>query len=322
MSTSGDAPLPPRPDAPLDPGSPGVPGERSSGLALETCYRHPHEVTGVHCTRCLRPICTECMRPAAVGYQCPDCAAEAVRGAPRSRWRVRFWIGRPGSITTVLLVVNVAMFLVELATGASRSIYLGGDDLKLVHLGAIYSGGALGPGIVQGQYWRLVSGMFLHAGLTHLALNMYALYLFGFLIEHTFGRIRFIGLYFLCGVMASVTSFAFGPPGVPGVGASGAIFGLLGAWVAFNYRRRGMRFNRAQLQWAIMLIVLNLVLGFALAGVDNLAHVGGLLTGVVAGGLAEGFGPRTMRLAVQVTGFALIVVVGIALTAWRVASLS
>src|SRR5919198_3308364 len=101
------------PEAPPMPPDPGPP-ERSSGLAIETCYRHPRVVTGVHCTRCGRPICTDCMHPAPVGYQCPECLAEARRGAPRSPVRVRFFVGRPGILTRTLLLINVAMFLVEL----------------------------------------------------------------------------------------------------------------------------------------------------------------------------------------------------------------
>jgi membrane associated rhomboid family serine protease len=317
----------PRPDHEVNPG--GVPPPpptdptqgRTSGLLMETCYRHPNVRTGVHCTRCGRPICTDCMNAAPVGYQCPECLADARRSGPRRRVRIRFLVGRPGSVTTAILAINIAMFLVEWATGASRSLYFGGSDQKLVNLGAIYSGGQFGPGIVGGEYWRLFTGMFLHAGLIHLAFNMYALYLFGFLIESAFGKVRFTLLYVLCGLMASVTSFAFGTPGIPAVGASGAIFGLLGAWVAFNFRRRQSGPNRFQLQWAAMLIAINLVLGFSLAGVDNLAHVGGLLTGIVAGGLAEGIGPRSVRRPVQVAGFAVIVIVGIALTASRVAAL-
>src|SRR5438093_11830870 len=103
-----------------EPGPPGPPPEgddppeRTSGLTIETCYRHPRVVTGVHCTRCGRPICTDCMHPAPVGYQCPECFGQAKRSAPRRRIRVQFILGRPGSITSLLLVVNIALFVVEL----------------------------------------------------------------------------------------------------------------------------------------------------------------------------------------------------------------
>src|SRR5207245_7902717 len=102
----------------------------------------------------------------------------------------------------------------------------------LFNLGALFP-----PAVTFGhQYWRLITAMFLHAGLLHLALNMYALYLFGYLIEDAFGRPQFLAIYFITGFLASAASFAFGPVGEVGVGASGAILGLLGAWLAFNYR--------------------------------------------------------------------------------------
>jgi len=301
---------------------PGDPPERTSGLMLETCYRHPQVVTGVHCTRCGRPICTECMTPAPVGYQCPECVADARRTAPRRRVRVKFILGRPGSIATTLLIVNIGMFLVEAVVGGGGSLAGGPSEVKLFELGALYP-----PAIAKTasfpqhyQFWRLITAMFLHAGILHLALNMYALYLFGYLIENAFGTARFIAIYFVAGFLASVTSFAFGPIGEVGVGASGAIFGLLGAWVAYNYRRRASPLAAAQLQWALILIALNTVLAVSFRGIDWRAHVGGLAAGIVAGWLAEGWGPPRIRTFVQVGGLVGLVVLGVALTVWRVAT--
>jgi len=300
---------------PGDP-DPEEPPERTSGVMLETCYRHPRVVTGVHCTRCGRPICPDCMTPAPVGYQCPECVRDAQRSAPRRRVRVRFILGRPGSITTTLLIVNVAMFLVEVAFGGGGSLGAGPSPEKLLQLGALYP-----PAVGQGhQYWRLITAMFLHAGILHLALNMYALYLFGYLIENAFGVGRFIAIYFVTGFLASVTSFALGPLGEVGVGASGAIFGLLGAWVAYNYRRRASPLAAAQLQWALILIALNTVLAVSFRGIDWRAHVGGLVAGVVAGWVAEGWGPRRIRPVVQVGGMVALVLLGVGLVAWRVAT--
>jgi rhomboid protease GluP len=230
--------------------------------------------------------------------------------------RVRFLVGRPGILTTSIIAANVAMFVVEVVVGGSRSLLLGGNDAKLVELGAQFP-----PSIaLDHQYWRLITAMFLHAGLLHIALNMYALYLFGYLVEGAFGKARFLAIYFVAGFMASVTSFVFSNPLAPAVGASGAVFGLLGAWVAYNYRRRNYRINRAQLQWAYMLIALNLVLGFSIAGIDNFAHVGGLLSGVFAGALAEGVGPPQLRPYVRWGGLIVLLAVGIGLTAFRVAT--
>jgi rhomboid protease GluP len=229
---------------------------------------------------------------------------------------VRFILGRPGSITTTLLIVNIAMFLVETVLGGGGSLGGGPSGRTLFDLGALYP-----PAIAQGhQYWRLGTAMFLHAGILHIALNMYALYLFGYLIENAFGAARFIVIYFVAGFLASVTSFAFGPALEVGVGASGAIFGLLGAWVAYNYRRRASALAAAQLQWALVLIALNTVLAVSFRGIDWRAHVGGLAAGVVAGWVAEGWGPRQIRPLVQVGGLVALVAIGVALTAWRVAT--
>jgi len=296
-----------------DPPDPEAPTERTSGLTLETCYRHPQVLTGVHCTRCGRPICPDCMNPAPVGYQCPVCVAEARRVGPRRR--VKLVLGQPGWVTTSLLIANIAMFLVEVVVGGQNSLAAGPNVQKLFDLGAMYP-----PAIAElHQYWRLISAMFLHAGLIHLALNMYGLYLFGYLIESAFGWPRFLAIYFISGFVASATSFAFGPIAVA-VGASGAIFGLLGAWVAYNYRRRESAFASANLRWALMLIALNLFLGFSIAQIDNFAHIGGLVTGAVAGSFVEGFGPRSIRPLVRVGGLVALVVIGVALVAWRVAT--
>ena len=120
--------------------------------------------------------------------------------------------------------------------------------------------------------------------------------------------------------LASVASFTFGPPNELVVGASGAIFGLLGAWVAYNYRRRSNPLASANLQWAMFLIVINTLLVLFVSGIDWRAHVGGVVAGFVAGWLAEGVGPRSVRQVVQVAGLLGLVAIGIVVTALRVAS--
>ena len=300
-----------------DPGTADQPpAERTAGLHIETCYRHPGVITGVHCTRCGRPICPDCMRPAPVGYQCPECVREAA--GPEYRRRVRVVLGRPGLFTTSLLVLNVAMFAIEILVGGAGSISNGPSGDKLLNLGALYP-----PAIATGhQYWRLITAMFLHAGILHIALNMYALYLFGYLIEGAFGRRWFLAIYFGSGFLGSVTSFVFGPALEIGVGASGAIFGLLGAWVAFNYRRRSNPLASANLRWALMLIGLNTLLAAGFHGIDWRAHAGGLVAGVAAGWFAEGLvpGPDRARRLSGFVGIAALVVLGVVLVAWRVSS--
>jgi membrane associated rhomboid family serine protease len=309
-----------------DPTSPeGSSTERQSGLSFETCYRHPDQVTGVHCTRCNRPICTDCMRPAAVGYQCPECVKEAQHTGPRRP--VSLTLGRSGGLTRVLILACVGMFVVEFATGASSLFSFNGDLQKMYNLGASNAGAISGvahivdyrclPGSFTPQYWRLFTNMFLHWGAIHLLLNMYALYLFGPLIEEAYGSGRFLALYVTTGLLASTASYAFGPAFNFAAGASGAIFGLLGVWFAYNYRRREMRFHRANLQGAITLIALNLIIGFSFSGIDWRAHVGGLISGAVLGYTAEGIGEDTTRRLVRVGGFVVMLGLGAALLLFR-----
>jgi membrane associated rhomboid family serine protease len=274
---------------------------------VETCYRHPDEVTRVHCTRCGRPICPRCMTPAPVGHHCPSCVAEGRSSVPRVRRR----LPRPRSAATAILAINVAVFVVEMLLGGATSLRV------LVNLGAMV------PGLVaEGEWWRLFTAMFLHVGVFHLLLNSLGLYIFGSLIEQVLGSARFLAVYLVSGFCASAVSFTFGPPGAVAAGASGAIFGLLGAWLAFNFRRRSLSLARANIQGAVMLIAINVVFGLAIPGVDNFAHLGGLAAGIGAGFVAEGFGHRSTRTATVVGGFLLLMVVGVGLTAWRVSALS
>jgi rhomboid protease GluP len=211
----------------------------------------------------------------------------------------------------VILAINLIVFAVEVVLGGSTSLQV------LVDMGAMV------PILVaQGEYWRLVTAMFLHVGILHLAFNSFGLYLFGSLIEGVLGAARFIAIYLITGVCASAASFAFSPPGTAAAGASGAVFGLLGAWLAFNLRRRSLSLAQANIQGALMLIGINLALGFLLPGIDNIAHLGGLAAGLGAGFAAEGAGrSETSRLVTQVAGFAALMVVAAALTAWRAGEL-
>ena len=288
--------------------------DRTTGLTLETCYRHPEVRTGVHCTRCGRPICTDCMVEAPIGYQCPNCAGQA-RGSGR---RTAIVVRRGGQVTAAraLLIANIAMFVVEIAVGANA--FQGPGVRTLFDLGALQP-----VAIAQGhQYWRLFTAMFLHAGLLHLVLNMYGLYLFGFLIEDIFGTPAFLGIYFVSGFLASVATYAFGSPNAIAVGASGAIFGLLGAWVAYNYRRRGTAMGSANLRAAALIVGLNLVLGFSIAGIDNLAHIGGLVAGLIMGFAAEQLNYRRSSRWFAIGIFVALAVAGVGLTIWRTSELA
>jgi membrane associated rhomboid family serine protease len=292
----------------------------------EHCYRHPGVATGVHCTRCGRPICTECMIPAPVGHQCPSCVDEARREFRQGPGRrvAAANLRRRLSVTTVLLGLIGGMYLLEVISGGAGSLMSGPSTGTLIDLGASV-GVAQTPsgdliGIATGQYWRLISAVFLHAGLLHLAFNAYALWIFGSVVEEELGPIRYLLIFLITGFFASAASYAFGPNAV-GVGASGAIFGVFGAFVAFNFRRRHLALAAARLRGAVTLVVINMALAFAIPGIDWRAHVGGFVAGVAAGYAAEGTGSPSTRRAILVLGFAGIVAVGIALVAWQTAEL-
>jgi membrane associated rhomboid family serine protease len=145
--------------------------------------------------------------------------------------------------------------------------------------------------------------------------------LFGTVIENEMGRLRFLLIYFTTGIFASAASYAFGTPGAVGAGASGAIFGLFGAFFAYNYRRRSSALAAARLQQMIRLIVLNAILALSLHFIDWRAHLGGLVAGVAAGYVAEGWGNLSKRRVILVVGFAAILVAAAGLVVWRTADL-
>ena len=286
----------------------------------EYCYRHPDVATGVHCTRCDRPICPDCMIPAPVGHHCPTCVEEArkeFRKGPGRRIAVAN--AKAVSATKVLVVAIVAMFAVEVVVIGLPSL-IGFNEAppeKLYQLG-----GALGFSIAAGQYWRMLTSIFLHGGLIHIAFNLYALWIFGQVVEDELGRWRLLAIFFVTGLFASATSYLLAPPNVVGVGASGAIFGIFGAFVAFNWRRRGTALGAARLRAAIGILVLNAVLGIGFAGaIDWQAHAGGFVAGLVAGFAAEGFGRfRNERLAF-VLGCAGLLAATVVMVLWRTAQL-
>ncbi|MDP9340715.1 MAG: rhomboid family intramembrane serine protease [Actinomycetota bacterium] len=284
----------------------------------EYCYRHPSEPTRVHCTRCNRPICTDCMIPAPVGYQCPECVAEA-RQAFRRRPSVRAGARsvRSTSMTKALLLVLVAVFVVEIIKSGGRTP----TGRTLFDMGALFP-----PAVAQGQWWRLVTVMFLHANIIHIAFNAWALWIFGQYVESLFGRWQFLMVFFVSAFIGSVASYAFGPVQELGVGASGGIVGLLGAFIAYNLRRRHLAIAQAQLRWVLIIILLNVFLtigggGFGIGNIDWRAHLGGLVGGFVVGGALEGVGPRRYHALVRVGGVVGLIVLVIAVAAWRTGQL-
>ncbi len=256
------------------------------------CYRHPDRETGLSCSECGRPICYECMTPAPVGLRCPEHSGKpqgvqrVTRGAQRAV--TGYGARRANGVTLTLIGINVAVYLAELAAGGTVNgvgnwIF---DHGALFASGAYVSGGvgtlpahAVAPGyhlvgVAHGEWWRMITAAFLHYGPFHLAINMYSLFFAGTLLEHVIGRWRFALLYLGSGIAGSAGALLLSPDSVT-VGASGAIFGILGG--LFVLERRGHIASGGQIAG---LIVLNLVLTFALAGISVGGHIGGLIAGV------------------------------------------
>jgi rhomboid protease GluP len=175
-------------------------------------------------------------------------------------------------VTYILLGLIVLAFGAETLAGGSTQIDV------LIRLGAKYS-----PLIASGEYWRLFTAMFLHIGWMHLLFNAYALVAIGTDLERILGWGRFLAIYLLSGLFGSLASYAFSPH--LSAGASGAIFGVIGALGVFFalYRKRLGQWGRARLGNILFLIALNLFFGFTNPGIDNYGHLGGLLSGAVLG---------------------------------------
>ncbi len=246
----------------------------------DRCYRHPDRVTGVHCTRCGRPICTECMVPAPVGHQCPTCVGEARREfAAGPGRRLAIANAKRVSVTNVLVATIVAVFVIEVFQSGFGGLFSGPNARTLIDLGAE------NPILVaSGETWRMFTAMFLHIGLIHLAVNAYSLYILGNVLEREVGRVRFLALYLLSGLFASAASYYFSPLNSVSAGASGAIFGIFGAVFAINYRRRHTAQGAMAMRAMVQIIVLNVIINVVLSSyLDWRAHVGGAIAGMVMG---------------------------------------
>jgi membrane associated rhomboid family serine protease len=233
----------------------------------QTCYRHPDRETGVSCSNCGRPICPECMTSTPVGMRCPECARQTTK-VKVGQGAFSPTAGRmPATIT--LIAINVVVFLVELASGGLGGLDGGGS--------LIHDAGLRGPEIANGDWWRVITGGFLHAGFLHLLLNMYVLWVAGSILEPGIGTPRFLGIYFVSLIAGSLGALIADPNTVT-VGASGAIFGLMAAVIVVA---RGRGVEQVASQFGLF-VVLNLVLTFSIPGISVGGHVGGLVGGAVA----------------------------------------
>lgn len=240
---------------------------------LPRCYRHPNLPTGRSCTRCGRPACGQCLQAVSIGSQCPDCIKAA---RPAASVRAKDWnAAQPALITQIIIAINVAVFIWVLigdtsSAGFGSSVSSREVDLGLNKLILTY----------QHEWYRLVTSGFLHFGILHIGMNMYLLFQLGKLLEPPLGRLRFGLLYFACllGGSLGVLVLEGSSNGLHG-GASGAVFGLMGA-AAIGMQRRGVSIFQTGLGATLLI---NLLLTFTIPGISIGGHIGGIVLGAVLG---------------------------------------
>ncbi|MFE0509162.1 rhomboid family intramembrane serine protease [Streptomyces sp. NPDC058964] len=275
---------------------------------VTTCYRHPKVESHVRCTRCDRYICPDCMREAAVGHQCVECVKEGARSVRQARTTFGGRITAVPMVTYTLIALNVLAYLAELV----RPSVVHRFDM----LGTVPDG-YLPEGVAHGEWYRLLTGAFLHLpptggtfGILHIVMNMVSLWNLGRVVETQLGRVRFTALYLLSALGGSVLVLLIAPE-TPTLGASGAIFGLGAAYYVMA-RRLGAdmsavnRFMTGLLLWLV----------FSAWVTSWQGHLGGLLSGGVVA-LAYAYAPRDRRRNLVQAGvclalLALLVVLTIA----------
>ncbi|MET7864593.1 rhomboid family intramembrane serine protease [Micromonospora taraxaci] len=291
------------------------------------CYRHPGRETYVRCTRCDRPICPECMREASVGHQCPECVNEGRRSVRPARTAFGGGTaGRHGYVTKALIAVNVLLMLLSIASDRGGDAAVGGSGFgglmggstPLTNWGsvlglAVFPDGTLG-GIADGQWYRLITAMFLHYGVIHLLLNMWALWVLGRSLEANLGPLRFGALYLIGGLGGNVAAYLFSAQNSATAGASTAVFGLFAALIIIE-RKMGRDISQV-----IPILVINLVFTLTVPGISIPGHLGGLVVGALMA-LVLAYAPRGRRTLVQVVGGAIILLVLVGLVLVRTAYL-
>ena len=238
-------------------------------ISAPVCYRHPDRVTGLSCTRCGRSICVECSHDAAVGQLCPECAKPDDRHRVVTRKQI---IGRPSFATAPvsmgIIAFTAAIFLIgALSPEAERWLFVNLAQFNIL--------------VKAGEWWRVFSAALLHASIMHILFNMYALYLFGPRLEQQVGSPAFAALYLAAAGAGGAA--AYGLLGTtsttPLVGASGAIFGLFGAWIFVAWRMRNTPGGRSMFTNLMVLLGINLALPLFIPNIAWEAHLGGLVAG-------------------------------------------
>jgi len=298
------------------------------------CYRHPGTATYIRCQHCGRPICGECMISAAVGFQCPECVATGARetrqndgpyGGRRS--------GNPAATTISLIALNALVWVGILLTGGSSSRLV--SQLSLLPAGlcasasqpdAIYPNAGAGAcaaigdgiwqaGVAQGSYWQLLTSAFTHVEIWHIGFNMVALWFLGPGLEQVLGRARFLAIYLISALAGSAAVLWLADPQSSTLGASGAVFGMIGALLVLAYKVHGD--VRSVLIW----LGINVAFTFLGSGISWQGHFGGLIGGALVTAIVV-YAPRKDRSRLQWLGIAGVVVLLAVLIGIRVLQLA
>ena len=255
---------------------------------VPVCPRHPDRISYIRCQRCGRPACPECQHSAPVGIQCVDCFHESRRNVPgyRTSYGGTVRAGKPVVTTTLMILCAVVYALQWLVPGVTEMFLFA-------------------PVLATAEPWRLLTAAFLHSPgfIFHIAFNLYALWLLGRSLEPLLGGVRFILLYLISALGGSIGVLLLAPAFQAVVGASGAIFGLFGAMFVIQRQRGG------DIKGLLILIGINLVLGFVYPSISWQAHLGGLLTGAACAAVLAYAPKGPRRSLVQFGGLAAITAV-------------
>ncbi len=288
--------------------------DQSSSAGQETppvCYRHPDRETWVSCVRCGRHACPDCLRQAAVGQQCLDCVHGASGGTrqPRTAFGGRLTSG--ATVTWTLVGINVALFLVELALPSLAK------DWGLLGYARFDEGQPM-QGIASGQWYRLITSAFLPPatglggqGFLDILFNMWALVAVGPSLEQLLGRVRFLAVYLLSAIGGGVAFFLLAPNTVLALGASGAVYGLFGAWFVVARKLR--------LDVRGIVVIIGINLAFSLLYRSTIAwqdHIGGLIVGALVTA-AFAYAPRKNQVVVQVAAAVAVLAIMVVLVIYR-----
>ncbi len=278
------------------------------------CYRHPGTETGIRCTRCEKPICPECMISASVGFQCPDCvrsgsgtghAAGANQARTLAGGRVRT---DDRLVTKILIGICVLVYGLVLLLG-DRLVY------ELYLIGFVDPQFGEPFGVAAGEWYRLLTSTVLHQEPWHILFNLLGLWVIGGIVEPELGRSRYALLCLLSGLSGSVLAYVVAAPNQPSLGASGIVYGLIGAWAVLARRRRH------DMGPVTLFVALSLVMTFTRPGISWEAHVGGLVAGALVTYVLVR-APRNRRELVQYGACALVLLIDVGVVVGRTVALT